>query len=188
MKRLRYVCHRLCDCASLVLIKMLGLVSVLLVGCSDAPDNDLRAWMSEIRRQSHPVPVEVPPRPVLEEFHYQASGRLDPFDITKISASLVTELNTTGLQPDTRRSREPLESFPLDSLRLVGSIRRQGQVVALVEAEKIIHQVHLGSHLGPDMGKVIAISEGAIEIEEVVQDVGNTWAKRRARLVLQEKR
>jgi Tfp pilus assembly protein PilP len=38
------------------------------------------------------------------------------------------------------------------------------------------------------MGKVIAISEGAIEIEEVVQDVGNTWAKRRARLVLQEKR
>lgn len=188
MKRLRYVCHHACACASLILMKTLGLVSVLLVGCSDAPDNDLRAWMSDIRRQSHPVPVEVPPRPVLEEFQYQASGRLDPFDITKISASLVAEQNTTGLQPDTRRSREPLESFPLDSLRLVGSIRRQGQVVALVEAEKIIHQVHLGSHLGPDMGKVIAISEGAIEIEEVVQDVGNTWAKRRARLVLQEKR
>ena len=188
MKRLRYVCHRLCDCASLILMKTLGLVSVLLVGCSDAPDNDLRAWMSDIRRQSHPVPVEVPPGPVLEEFHYQASGRLDPFDITKISASLIADPNIAGLQPDTRRLREPLESFPLDSLRLVGSIRRQGQVVALVEAEKIIHQVHLGSHLGPDMGKVIAISEGAIEIEEVVQVVGKTWAKRRARLVLQEKR
>ena len=188
MKRLRHACHRSCDCASFILIKTLGLLTVLLTGCSDAPENDLRTWMSDIRRQSHPVPIEVSPRPTLEEFHYQASGRLDPFDITKISASLVAELNTTGLQPDTRRSREPLESFPLDSLRLVGSIRRQGQVVALVEADKIIHQVHMGSHLGPDMGKVIAISEGAIEIEEVVQDVGNTWAKRRARLVLQEKR
>ena len=188
MKRLRHACHRSCDCASFILIKTLGLLTVLLTGCSDAPENDLRVWTSEIRRQSHPVPVELLPRPVLEDFQYQASGRLDPFDITKISAALVAELNTTGLQPDTRRSREPLESFPLDSLRLVGSIRRQGQVVALVEADKMIHQVHLGSHLGPDMGKVIAISEGAIEIEEVVQDVGNTWAKRRARLVLQEKR
>ena len=188
MKRLRHACYHLCVCPSLILIIMLGLISVLLTGCSEAPENDLRVWMSEIRRQSHPLPVELLPRPVLEEFQYQASGRLDPFDITKISASLIADPNITGLQPDTRRLREPLESFPLDSLRLVGNIRRQGQVVALVEADKMIHQVHLGSHLGPDMGKVIAISEGAIEIEEVVQDVGNTWAKRRARLVLQEKR
>ena len=167
---------------------MLTLISVFLTGCSEAPDNDLRAWMKEIRQQSHPVPLELPARPAVEVFNYQAGGRLDPFDITKISASLSAELNTNGLQPDMRRAREPLESFPLDSLRLVGNLRRQGQVVALVEADKAIHQVHLGSHLGPDMGKVIAISEGAIEIEEMVQDVGNTWAKRRARLVLQEKR
>ena len=144
--------------------------------------------MSDIRRQSHPVPIDLPPRPVVEEFQYQAAGRLDPFDVTKISASLSAEFNATGLQPDTRRSREPLESYPLDTLRLVGTMRRKGQVVALIEVDKVIHQVHLGSHLGPDMGKVTAISEGAIEIEEMVQDAGNTWAKRRARLVLQEKR
>ena len=161
---------------------------MLLTGCSEVPEHDLRIWMSETKRQSHPGPVELPPRPAIEEFQYEASGRLDPFDLTKISASLSAELNANSLQPDRHRAREPLESFPLDSLRLVGNIRRQGQVVALVEADKVIHQVHLGSHLGPDMGKVIAISEGAIEIEEMVQDTGNTWAKRRARLVLQEKR
>ena len=174
--------------ASFNATRTLSLISIFLAGCSQAPDNDLRAWMKEIRQQSHPVPLELPARPAVEVFNYQAAGRLDPFDITKISASLSAELNTNGLQPDMRRAREPLESFPLDSLRLVGNLRRQGQVVALVEADKAIHQVHLGSHLGPDMGKVIAISEGAIEIEEMVQDVGNTWAKRRARLVLQEKR
>lgn len=180
--------HCPCPRASLNVIGALSLVSIFLTGCSEAPDNDLRAWMNEIRQQSHPVPVELPPRPVVEAFNYQAAGRLDPFDITKISAALSAELNANGLQPDMRRAREPLESFPLDSLRLVGNMRRKGQVVALVEADKVIHQVYLGSHLGPDMGKVIAISEGAIDIEEMVQDVGNTWAKRHARLVLQEKR
>jgi type IV pilus assembly protein PilP len=188
MKRLRYPCRRSRTCASRILAEMLGASIVLLSGCSGAPEDDLRVWMSETRRQSHPVPVDLPPRPAIEEFQYEASGRLDPFDLTKISASLSAEFNATGLQPDTRRAREPLESFPLDSLRLVGNIRRQGQVVALVEADKVIHQVHLGSHLGPDMGKVIAIGDGAIDIEEMVQDAGNTWAKRRARLVLQEKR
>lgn len=188
MKRLRPSCDRPYPCISLILIKTLALISILLTGCSEVPEHDLRSWMSETKRQSHPVPVELPPRPAIEEFRYEASGRLDPFDLTKISASLSAELNANGLQPDTHRAREPLESFPLDSLRLVGNIRRQGQVVALVEADKVIHQIHLGSHLGPDMGKVIAISEGAIEIEEMVQDTGNTWAKRRARLVLPEKR
>ncbi len=181
-------CHSSRSSAVIILIKTLVPISFLLNGCGEVPENDLRAWMSEVRQQSHPVPVDLPPRPGLEEFHYQASGRMDPFDANKISASLTAELNATGLQPDTRRAREPLESFPLDNLRLVGNMRRQGQVVVLVEADKVIHQVHLGSHLGPDMGKVIGISEGAIEIEEMVQDAGNTWAKRRARLVLQEKR
>jgi type IV pilus assembly protein PilP len=175
-------------CGSLSLTKTLGVIIVFLAGCSEAPEQDLRAWMSEIRQQSQPVSFDLPPSPVFEEFHYQAAGRLDPFDVAKISASLGAEFNATGLQPDTHRAREPLESYPLDSLRLVGNMRRPGQVVALVEADKVIHQVHLGSHLGPDMGKVIAISEGAIEIEEMVQDAANTWAKRRARLVLQEKR
>ncbi len=184
----RYSCQCFCTVTSLHSIRVLSLISILLMGCSEAPENDLRAWMNEIRQQSHPLPVELPPRPALEAFNYQAAGRLDPFDITKISASLSAELNVHGLEPDMRRAREPLESFPLESLRLVGNMRRRGQVVALIEADKVIHQVHLGSHLGPDMGKVIAISEGAIEIEEMVQDTGNTWAKRRARLVLQEKR
>ena len=106
----------------------------------------------------------------------------------KIANTLSTDLDVSGLAPDTRRSREPLESFPLENLRLVGSLRRQGRVVALVEADKVIYQVKVGSHLGPDMGKVISIGEGSIELEEMVQDAGNRWSSRRARLVMQEKR
>jgi type IV pilus assembly protein PilP len=165
-----------------------AIVVSLLAGCTEAPEHDLRTWMSEVRRQSHPVPGELPRRPRIQEFQYEAGGRLDPFDMGKIAAATSPDPNASGLQPDTRRTAEPLESFPLDNLRLVGSLRRRGQVVALVEADKVIHQVQIGSHLGPDMGKVIAIDEGAIELEEMVQDAGNRWSRRRVRLVMQEKR
>jgi len=164
------------------------LFALLLHGCAEEPEHDLRAWMREVRQQSPAVPGELPSRPSLEEFQYDPAGRLDPFDMAKISVSLSVDSNASGLQPDTRRALEPLESFPLDSLRLVGSLRRRGQVVALVEADKVVHQVGIGSHLGPDMGKVIAINDGAIEIEELIQEAGNRWTRRRARLVLQENR
>lgn len=165
-----------------------GMSLSLLVGCSESPEHDLRAWITEVRQQPHALPGELPSRPMLKAFEYEVAGRLDPFDMRKIAAVLSTDPNLIGLQPDTARAREPLESFPLDNLRLVGSLRRQGQVIALVEADKVIHQVKIGSHLGPDMGKVIAIGEGAIELEEMVQDAGNRWSSRRARLVMQEKR
>lgn len=165
-----------------------ALIVSLLAGCSESPEHDLHVWMSKVRQQSHALLAEPQSRPLLKEFQYEVAGRLDPFDLGKITAALSTDPNVFGLQPDTGRAREPLESFPLDNLRLVGSLRRQGQVVALVEADKVIHQVRVGSHLGPDMGKVIAIGEGSVELEEMVQDAGNRWSSRRARLVMQEKR
>lgn len=165
-----------------------GVIAGLLVGCSEAPEHDLRTWMSEVRQQSHALPDELPTRPPLKEFQYEIANRLDPFDMRKIAAVFSADGDASGLQPDTRRAREPLESYPLDNLRMVGSLRRQGQVVALIEADKIVHQVQVGSHLGPDMGKVIAIGDGAIELEEMVQDAGNRWSRRRTRLVMQEKR
>ncbi len=166
----------------------LGIIICLLVGCGEAPEHDLRTWMSEVRQQSQALPKELPSRPPLKEFQYEIADRLDPFDMRKIASALSADPVASGLQPDARRAREPLESFPLDNLRLVGSLRRQGQVVALIEADKVVHQVQVGSHLGPDMGKIIAIGDGAIELEEMVQDAGNRWSKRRTRLVMQEKR
>lgn len=160
----------------------------VLAGCNEAPEHGLLTWMSEVRQQAHALPGELPPRPPLKEFQYEVADRLDPFDMRRIANTLSTDPDVSGSAPDTRRSREPLESFPLDNLRLVGSLHRQGQVVALVEADKVIYQVKVGSHLGPDMGKVISIGEGSIELEEMVQDAGNRWSSRRARLVMQEKR
>lgn len=169
-------------------LAFLTVITPLLTACADAPEEDLRAWMAEIRKQAPALPAELPGMLSPDEFRYDAAGRPDPFAAEKIAASLGADPNASGIQPDMARVREPLEAFPLDSLRMIGSLRRHGQVVALVEADKVIHQVRLGSHLGSDMGKVIAISENTIEIEEMIQDTGDRWTRRRTQLAIRENR
>ncbi len=91
------------------------------------------------------------------------------------------------MQPDLRREREPLEFFPLDSVRLIGSLRRGREAIALIEADKRVYQLRVGAHLGQDFGKVIAIGDKTVDIEELVPEGGGRWTQRRTQLVLQEK-
>lgn len=164
----------------------LGLLLMLVAACDSGDDENLRAWMDKVRRESHPVPLPLSEPMPAQSMRYEAAGRPDPFDPAKISAAL--NVSAGGVIPDLQRPREPLESYPLDSLRMVGSLRRQAQTVALVEAEKILYQVRAGNHLGQDQGTVLRIDETSIEIEEIVQETAGTWGRRRVRLAIQEKK
>lgn len=161
------------------------LACLWLVGC-DAHD-DLRGWMERVRLRHHPAPAELPVAPVPAAMRYEPGARLDPFTAAMLDA---TEDNAAGagLKPDLRRAREPLESYPLASLRLVGSLRSGRDAIALIEVDQRIHLVRIGAHLGQDFGKVVAIGERAVDIDELVPDSGGRWTQHRARLVLQETR
>ena len=163
---------------------MLGL---LLSGCEAERDSDLRAWMAEVRLRHHAQPISAPAVTALPSFQYAPGGRIDPFDPAKMVA---TDAGANGHspQPDLRREREPLESFPLDALRLIGSLRRGRDLVALIEADKHVYQIRVGGHLGQDFGTVVAIGEKLIDIEELIPESDGHWTQRRAQLVLQEKK
>ncbi len=165
----------------------MAIVILLLSACEEQRDGDLRAWMAEVRQRHHAQPVSVPPSAPIAEFRYQSASRTDPFDLAKLAAADEPRSGDT-LQPDLRRTREPLESFPLDSLRLIGSLRRGHDAVALIEADKLVYPLRVGAHLGQDFGKIIAIGEKTVDIEEMVPESGGRWAQRRAQLVLQEKK
>ena len=166
---------------------LLAMLVMLLVACEEQRDGDLRAWMAEVRQRHHAQALSVPQAAEVPEYRYVPGARIDPFDLAKLS---VTDAKQAGdaLQPDLRRAREPLESSPLDSLRLIGSLRRGRDAVALIEADKLVYQLRVGAHLGQDFGKVIAIGEKTIDIEELVPESGGRWTQRRAQLVLQEKK
>jgi type IV pilus assembly protein PilP len=166
-----------------LLILMLAL---LLSACDEQRDHDLRTWMAGVRQRHHPPALSVSPATAVHEFRYLPAARIDPFDAAKLAAHDEKQA-ADPLQPDLRRAREPLESFPLDSLRLIGSMRRGRDAVALIEADKLVYPLRIGGHLGQDFGKVVAIGEKTIDIEELVPESGGRWAQRRARLILQEK-
>jgi type IV pilus assembly protein PilP len=141
--------------------------------------------MATVRRTMHTSPLAVPKPLVVTPAVYEATGRVDPFDATKISM-LLDISDTAGIRPNLKRSREPLESYPLDQFRMVGSLGRSGQNVALVEVGKILYQLRKGDHLGQDLGEVINIMGDSIEIEETVQEANGNWVKRRVQLSMRE--
>ena len=164
-----------------------ALVLLLMTACQQQGSDDLQTWMAEIRQRHHAKPVNLPQGSPVPEFRYQAGQRADPFDLSKLSTIDPAALANSP-QPDLRRPREPLETFPIDSLRLIGNLRRGKEVVALIQADKLIHTVRVGAQLGQDLGKVVAISDKTVDIDEWVAEGSGRWLRRQTQLVLQEKK
>ena len=158
---------------------------LVLAGCESSNDENLSVWMATVRQSTHSNALTVPPPLVATPATYEPVNRADPFDATKISM-LLDMSDQAGVRPDLKRSREPLESYPLDQFRMVGSLGRQGQSVALVEVGKMLYQIRKGDHLGQDLGEVIAIREGTVDIEETLQEATGVWIKRRVQLSMRE--
>jgi len=156
-----------------------------LAACDNSGDENLSEWMAVVRRTAHSSPLTLPHPLELKSSVYESAGRVDPFDASKISL-LLDVSDHAGVRPDLKRSREPLESYPLDQFRMIGSLGRPGQSVALVEVGKILYQLRKGNHLGQDLGEVITIMDGSIEIEETIQEANGTWVKRRVQLSMRE--
>lgn len=164
-------------------VKRLSAILLLSVaGCMPDVGDDLRSWAASVRSESPEPASDTQALPLPAAFVYEAAGRRDPFDASRLS----TELSDPDLvlRPDAGRPRETLEAFQLDSLQMVGSLRRAGKAVAVVQAERQLHQVRVGDHLGQDYGEVTAISEDAIMIVERVQDNNGKWQLREAQLTL----
>lgn len=91
------------------------------------------------------------------------------------------------MRPDSNRPREALEAFPLDTLRMVGTLDQGGQSWGLVRAnDGTIHRVQPGNYLGQNHGRIANITEYEIELVEIVPDGLGGWIERQASLALSE--
>lgn len=154
-----------------------------LSGCGGESHQDLRAWMQEqgkgVKGKLDPLPQVKP----YEPFAYNAFDLPDPFRPRKIEPAK----GSNKLAPDTNRRREPLESYPLESLQMVGTMQRGRDTFALVRTnEKDIYQVKVGNYLGQNFGVVIDINDGEIRLKELIQDGAGDWAERSSTLQLAE--
>jgi type IV pilus assembly protein PilP len=166
-----------------VLLMALGL---FLAGCGADEHQDLKEELKKLtvdmRGRVDPLPVVKPYEPV----PYKAFDLPDPFGPTKIE--LVTKQASvgSGIKPDLDRPKEPLEAFPLESLKVVGMLQQGKQIYALVRAEASVYRVKKGNFLGQNFGLITNITDTQVQLRELVQDAGGDWTERVSALQLQE--
>ena len=91
------------------------------------------------------------------------------------------------MRPDAKRSREFLEQFSLDTLKMVGTLRLGGSMYGLVQTKDgLVHRVALGEHLGQSEGKITDITPSKISLIEIVPDSLGGYMERPAALALNE--
>ncbi len=159
----------------------LAMLALALTGCSEDM-SDLRNDVAEIKaRKSTKIPP-IPQPKQFEAFTYVPDERRDPFVETKPKNRGVAQ---SGPSPDLNRNREPLEEYPLDALRMMGTISTPQGVFALVRApDNVIHRVTLNHYIGQNYGQIVAISATEVSLRELVQDGFGGWTQRPASLAL----
>jgi type IV pilus assembly protein PilP len=175
--------------ARLLIVAMLA---ITLVGCGDDNLSDLRDYVKDIKSRKK---ARIKPLPELkphETFFYEASNRRDPFAEALTTqpealAKAAASGNAKGLHPDANRRRESLEEFPLDTLRMVGSLEQKSTIWALVKAsDGTMHRVKTGNYVGQNHGKITQVSEEEIKLLEIAPDGLGGWVERDASLALSE--
>ena len=90
-----------------------------------------------------------------------------------------------GTQPDFDRPREPLEAYPLESLKYVGVMERKKQSYAIILVDGALYQVRTGNYLGQNFGVITKIDETEVVLKELAQDAAGDWIERTSSLQLQ---
>lgn len=163
---------------------------LVLLGACAAEQEELQAWMAQQKREVKPnVPPLSPPKTFRPQA-YLAFGGVEPFSVQKLTVGLKlqeTRQPNSLLVAELSRRKEPLEAFPLDSMTMVGSVRRQSRPFALLRVDNLLYQVKLGDYLGQNYGKIMKITDTEVILREIVQDAVGEWIERPGSLQLQEK-
>ena len=159
--------------------------SATLTACGDNNMSDLRDWVDSIKKRQKGAVEPLPEIKTVEPFLFKPEDIRDPFMQNEKSDIPEESKGDNGIRPDTTRSKEELETYELDTLRMVGTINQQGQLWGLVKAnDNTIHRVRVGNYMGRNYGKIIRIKEGQIELLEIIPDSPGGWRERKASLEL----
>ena len=162
-----------------------ALACLALVACSGEQHSDLRQFV----RDSDNIPRgRIPPLPEVrpyEPFEYAAFDLLDPFVPRKIEPPRTAKPDPR--LPDPNRRKGPLEAFPLENLKMVGSLSQKREVYALIKTpDNNLYRVKAGDFMGQNFGRIIDITESAVKLKELIQDSGNDWKEEERLPLLQD--
>ena len=166
------------------LIVLLGCFA--LTGCGDRHLDEVKKFVKD----SDKLPQgRIPPLPEVkpyEAFTYDAYDLVDPFKPRKIVPPKAVA-GAGGIQPDFNRRKEPLEAYPLENLKMVGTLQQQKVMHALVRSpDNNLFRVRAGNYMGQNFGRIVAINDTTIALKEIVQDSNGNWEEKDQALQLTE--
>lgn len=160
-------------------IKDVALLSIMLLLVSCTGDNtDLQNYINEVKQRTGRPIEPIPKMAPLPIFKYPENDtRRSPFKPVDLR-------KRTDQAPDQNRKKQPLEFFPLDALKFVGTLKQGTDVWALIrQPNKQVTRVRVGDYMGQNYGHVISINDEAIKLEETIKDSG-AWEKKMTTLNL----
>jgi len=175
-------------------------VCVPLAGCGGGSDADLRSYVAEVKTRPGTPIEDLPPIAPYVVYTYPCDGVVpcpDPFEPFFLeppdpcsnpeAPGCGPGTTSGGPTPDFDRNREELESYPLDGLRMMGTLEKGDQFWAILrDPDSIIHRVQVGNYIGQNHGKITEITEDKIALLEIVPDGRGGWEEREAELALAE--
>ncbi|MDH3527667.1 MAG: pilus assembly protein PilP [Gammaproteobacteria bacterium] len=160
-----------------------------MAACTDNPTADLETYVKETKDQQRSSIEPLPEFEPFESYIYQANELRDPFTEPTFAhaPTSVAQAGGSGIKPDFDRAREPLEEYPLDSLRMVGTLEQDQDSWALIlDTEETIHRVQHGHYMGQNYGKIVRVSEFEVELMEIIPDGLGGWMERQASIAISE--
>ena len=164
---------------------------LLLTGCMNNNNQSAEFFIKTVKQEKN---SKIPALPAIKEYKsedYMASAMRDPFQPSPefLASSDLDKKAKDGViqqpRPDAERNRELLENYSLDSMKMVGIIKKGVTFWAIVKDKTgLIHRVHVGNYLGENSGCITNITERSIEVKEVVADGQSGWVDRMTALTL----
>ena len=166
-----------------------GLLGLAVAGCGGETSTDLQAYVQQVKARQK---GRIPPLPQPQEFEvftYEQASLRDPFTpLDVIEAELSAEQDDeNALRPDMAREKDLLEQYKLGSLKMMGTLEKDGQRWALIQtADGTLHRTTAGRYMGQNNGQIISINESDLELREIVPDGLGKWVEKYTTLTTNE--
>lgn len=164
-----------------------GLLCVLLTGCGRDDLEDVREFVKTAHADKKPRVEPLPEVKTQEAFVYTPANLTDPFSAFNLKPQAAKGAPGGVGGPDPNRRKELLEDYPLDSLKMVGTLTRGRQAWAIVQApDGAVYRAKVGDHLGQNYGQIVRVTEEKVELIELIQGSLGDWVEREASIALLE--
>ncbi len=167
--------------------------AMLLTGCMSSNQQSAEDFIKEVKQEKSD---KIPALPEVQEYKsvdYDVSSKRSPFQpspefLTNTDSDKKPEdalVATQQPRPDADRRRELLENYSLDSINMVGVIKKGKTYWAIVKDKTgVIHRVHVGNYLGENSGCIEKITDQTIFVKETIADGQGGWVERSSSLSL----